>query len=464
MASSSQDVEILVHVTAPSRSCDDATYRQLAQAYLDFQPKQRATLPSLQLSHESSRVSLSKQPREAQPGTHLNQDDSFSAPSPFPTLQSQDLSFQSALDNRFSPVLAVTRPSVSQNPKAPSSLAGDDPSQSSWAPPSSEISDSYPMPDADLVLVSPTRVLQRYMSRPTALPRSPPKRDRSTSEDSQVSKEVGSSPGFLVASSLPLPPANVPDQAQECASLQQAPITVIPLTPFCSQNLARSEQTTDGAYDELVINETTHIQSSLTTFPSQASSFRAESEPPPSKRLKTTQDLISEPASLVRSSSDTCQPRRRLVHSRLDHSQEILSPSPPVGVVDIKPADLVSKKLSKLATDLSSRYRPVTQRELEPFERGHWLLDCTGWNSKTRVETWIFLTNYVGSGLAGWGVWCRRDPSHAWVRLYCWGHIAKHTYLLLYLASGRQLKATGATWIGADGEVALRVPPHDRQA
>jgi hypothetical protein len=34
--------------------------------------------------------------------------------------------------------------------------------------------------------------------------------------------------------------------------------------------------------------------------------------------------------------------------------------------------------------------------------------------------------------------------------------------LLLYLASGRHLKATGAEWIGGDGEVVLEVPPAEK--
>jgi hypothetical protein len=38
------DVEILIHKTAPSRGPDDARYRALAQAYLDFKPASRRRL------------------------------------------------------------------------------------------------------------------------------------------------------------------------------------------------------------------------------------------------------------------------------------------------------------------------------------------------------------------------------------------------------------------------------------
>jgi hypothetical protein len=124
---------------------------------------------------------------------------------------------------------------------------------------------------------------------------------------------------------------------------------------------------------------------------------------------------------------------------------------------------LISEKLAKLARDLSSRYRPTTKRDIEAFERGYWLINCNGWDPTVRFDTWVFLANYLKSGLAGWGTWCRRDKTHDWIRLYCWGHVVKHTYLLLYLASGRQIKTSGAKWYGADGEVALEIPPYEKQ-
>lgn len=84
-------------------------------------------------------------------------------------------------------------------------------------------------------------------------------------------------------------------------------------------------------------------------------------------------------------------------------------------------------------------------------------MDCRRWSEETRLHAWVFLTNYLKSGLAGWGVWCGRDALHEWMRFYCWGHVAKHVYLLMYLASGRQIKGTGARWFDGEGLVALEV-------
>ncbi|PHH89815.1 hypothetical protein CDD83_5221 [Cordyceps sp. RAO-2017] len=89
------------------------------------------------------------------------------------------------------------------------------------------------------------------------------------------------------------------------------------------------------------------------------------------------------------------------------------------------------------------------------------------------------MSNYLRSGLAGWAVWARREgPPDAGagadadeadaaacvrIRLYGWACLAEHTFLLLYLASGRRVKATGARWLDAAGDVALEVAPADRR-
>ena len=45
------DVEIWVHTTAPSRGQDDARYRALAQAYLDFEPAEIRRLDDESAEH-----------------------------------------------------------------------------------------------------------------------------------------------------------------------------------------------------------------------------------------------------------------------------------------------------------------------------------------------------------------------------------------------------------------------------
>jgi hypothetical protein len=135
-----------------------------------------------------------------------------------------------------------------------------------------------------------------------------------------------------------------------------------------------------------------------------------------------------------------------------------------VGVQPLDAESFVTKRLAELPLRLRDRYEPAKAREVLPLERGYWLVDCSMWTRETRNMAWVFLSTYIGNGLAGWGVWCRRDEEFTTIRLYCWGYILEHVYLLLYLVSDRRLlKTTGAAWIGGDGEIAVRVHPRAKR-
>ncbi|KAM0437581.1 hypothetical protein ACHAPT_001945 [Fusarium lateritium] len=457
-SSSAEDAEILVHITAPSRAADDVVYRQLARAYLAFQPQTRTALPPTETwvnaqarvtQQEQVRARAAPSPSEGMAATSFGQ--SFE-------IGSQDLSFEGALDNRSSPCIRYAVPAEKEVLMSSQETGAG--SLKSWYAPPSQISDSYPMPDAGLLSGSPSRVLQRYIGRtgsPQALPipSSPTTRKR---------LHPPSGPDKVdVPSSLPIPSQDESLPLEEPGYVKHN--TIIPRTPQVLETVEApgASNDTEIAVLENLGPDITHISSSIVSSRSPIASPRTGSEPPPAKRAKAYHLQYGE---LVRSSSDTgpALSSRNSQAEQLSNSLEIRPPSPPVGVDDVDPSDLVSEKLAKLARDLSSRYRPDPKRAVDPFERGYWLLDCTDWTAEIRFDTWVFLSNYLRSGLAGWGTWCRRDKSHEWIRLYCWGHVAKHTYLLLYLASGRQLKTTGANWYGADGQLALEVPPYEKQA
>jgi hypothetical protein len=115
---------------------------------------------------------------------------------------------------------------------------------------------------------------------------------------------------------------------------------------------------------------------------------------------------------------------------------------------------MITDVLASLARnlDLEKRFRPESQtRELRPFERGYWLVDCTTWDPDLKRSAWEYLAKYLGSGAAGWGTTCKRDAAFSWIRLYCWGCVVGHMYLVLYLMSKRRVLYTGTSWIAADG-------------
>ncbi|ATY62228.1 hypothetical protein A9K55_007881 [Cordyceps militaris] len=475
---SSGDVEILVHVTARSRVSDDATYRRLAEAYLSFAPGSRAhvTIPS------------SPEPQQPPPSRQYEHDEGGSAVLQSFCSDSQDLSFHGALDNRNSPRVVAARTSPTtppphvlrdENPTTPTTAVHQLPSQ---------IADSYPMPDCDLFIMTPTRVLQRYMGsrQPAPVSSAPPPAslpalvcdgDGNGDEPKRFKVE---DEAVDVCQSSSIPPSDS-SGTHESREKRQATIPVTPLVSEASRKRRAPDHEDDHDTSAL---DVTHISSSIpgSSASSVVGLLRAESDPLPSKRLRQlAQDAGTVP--LVRSASDnshqpvppprnTPLPSSSLSYNALSQipsthpsssSLSVRPPSPPVGVDDLDLASLVAPKFAKLAHDLGSRYRPTFHRggdgALDPLERGHWRVDCQHWPPALRAAAWDFLTKYVRSGLAGWGVWCRRSPDGATIKLYGWAHVVKHTYLLLYLASDRYIKSTGAQWFDAEGLVALEVLP-----
>ena len=158
-------------------------------------------------------------------------------------------------------------------------------------------------------------------------------------------------------------------------------------------------------------------------------------------------------------------------YSRDDKNLRIFSPEPPVGCHHLDAASLITERLAKLAQDLDleHRFTKAAVREknrvrLGPFDRGYWVLDTSGWPAGLRLRAWEFLAKYVSRGDAGWGVWCsRRSRDDQKLRLHCFEATAGHTYLLLYLASQRQILTTGAIWMDGSGSPAITIPPRKRR-
>ncbi|KAH8177494.1 hypothetical protein LIA77_02576 [Sarocladium implicatum] len=599
-SSQPDDVEILVHISAPSRVVDDAGYRQLAQAYLDFKPQRAISLPSPK--HHNQKQLLVKQINShhgaasgrSQQSAIASSSQSYATPAPVPLLlDSQDLSFQSALDNRESPRLGDTTTNIPVLDRISLNHEDEVTSQRSWQEPPSEIADSYPMPHPSLLRNSPSKILQRFLGsyahqplNEVPKPALNPTFDKLSQSRDHI--EVPSSPIELQI--------EVPSSQPELPPLPTIPSS--PPAPIHGHVMVPLSHEEDPGEDELQIVPTsddvmdvTHISNSFIDVGSgSAAGHNTQIQPPQSDDVldvthisgSLIEDCTAAPASqkgalvhaaagdtdpmnVTRISGSTfnddpniaheaCVPgsspkgtpllsdvpngsandqpevvasqKRRLavgepvdevevtrissssfevVDQESDSSRsakrrrgsrssslssttkalnefipavgpkanktptssmqslsfEIIPPSPPAGLQTLEPADLIPPQLAKLAHDLSSRYRPSSpSRPIDPLERGYWLLDYALWPSPARDSTWAFLERYVSSGLAGWGLWCKRneDGEGRWVRVYCWGCAVKHAFLLLYLASERRLKGTGAVWVDAEGEVVVQVP------
>lgn len=183
----------------------------------------------------------------------------------------------------------------------------------------------------------------------------------------------------------------------------------------------------------------------------------------------------------VTSSSPTLIPSK----PSQSNGNSIYAPAPPTSI-STRALALLTPSLIKLASTLNllSRYRPVTQtRPLRPLERGYWAVCTDTWGVDVKERAWNALGVYVRGGRAGWGIWCARGHGGCksceetdrgevalgkygymhedgeW-RIYCWGDVVGHIYLLLYLVSERRVKGTGARWVDGGGELVIVMENH----
>jgi hypothetical protein len=139
------------------------------------------------------------------------------------------------------------------------------------------------------------------------------------------------------------------------------------------------------------------------------------------------------------------------------------APAPEISV--LKPTTLpsqITKSLSTLKTQNPTRFQPrKRKRTLEHDERGHWIVDCVKWPQKLQQEFWNSLYEHVCSGKIGWGTTLHRDTKSpdvlGLVRLYCWGEVVEHMWLLLWLCSQGQILGSRTKWVDASGVVVFEV-------
>ena len=475
-----RDTEILVHVTAPSLAVNDREYRAFAQAYYDFEPTTRVFL-SPKLLSSSSTQSSSIQDLERH-------------------IESPNLSFSSVLDNLPSPRLRLAgRGQQSQT----------DVGEGSWKPPPSTIADSQPGVDLRITsLCSPTRVLEYFIQQRTgeaeSLHASSPTRSYAAVESIPSSfPEVPERTGTpQIHSDEPptssLPPANavliaatpevsrpqISDPATDTSGF------IVPATPYPVVNVPASpplnrealENSKAGSFPLEVIS---------CTSSEIISSFRSDSEPPSRKRRQTDDGATP----LHRSSSDVGprHKRRRTEHEGSvlqqssdvaprqlapDHTRpaaripissdelEIFSPEPATALDFTDARSLITPPLSKIVDDMERwRYEPEVSREVQPFERGYWLIDTSDWDGPRHNKAWQFLSIKLRRGDVGWGTWCQRNREKTWLRVYCFGAVTAHMYFVLYVASHPAIKHQGATWYGGDGQpVIITKPRHGGRA
>jgi hypothetical protein len=505
----SNSSEVLVHIAAPCRPRDDAHYRSLASAYLSFEPSSVRMVASASISPGC----FSNKPSQVHDARLLH------TSQPESSLQSLNASFNSVLDNANSPTIRVANANIQSDSQsralhsqdswqAPPSVIQDsnpDP-HVSWA---RYCSPTRALEYYSAAIPSPIASSQELPPLP-GLPTGTPARQEpivihGTSSSAarirglhNVLPEPNSSSEVVQCSQSPLNTvARSPEPPNNCSSVlapsssRDARINITgvsarsPILQTAEQRNYSGKDVVGSSQDEIskqssLVDETPsrvipscQIDRGSSTIPAfkrpHSSLTRADSEPLVVKRRRHDADFGVDAHTLARSASDltiskikVAIPASQTIRSSQDQSfldhLDIFPPEPPVDELELEPKHLMTERLSQLATEMSieKRFKPKEQtREILAFERGYWLLDCSTWEDTLTKETWGFLKNYVSSGNAGWGTWCRRDENWRWIRVYCWGFVVGHIYLLLYMASMRKVLYTGGSWFDGEGKEVL---------
>ena len=147
-----------------------------------------------------------------------------------------------------------------------------------------------------------------------------------------------------------------------------------------------------------------------------------------------------------------------------------------------------------LPTFYVSFHAQPPSRRLQTHERGHWALSVSSFSKEHKTKVWTYLAKFIGAGRAG-RVSCfleekrkveaeiRNDEPATWqpdgtsrlckdvslcepesgphkedfLRVYCMGEVVPSIWLLLFIATTRQIKGCRAQWIDASGMVVIQM-------
>ncbi|KAL1952863.1 hypothetical protein VTO42DRAFT_4090 [Malbranchea cinnamomea] len=484
-------VETLVHIYAPSGARDDANYRAHARACLEFQPATRLRLSSSDLGDvEAGDGDGDEITREAPPGeTTLGGqfDDS---------VFDEDTQQTASLDSRgenASLGAPLQRPSCLEFP--PSSVP---------APP----------PSSARIEIS---LLSSQDSQSQNIPSPPPPPPPPVAADAAAvaTAPPHSESGPLDDDSVPFetPPSTVPDSQPVFTPNADIEKDNSPGNGRIRVLWARESQ----------LASSQELQSPSAKRPRLASDqpraspglfLDADPSPvppaPPARPDGTDVETAAEPEA-----ADAADAGRQstYVAAALSRRPVEIRPPPPVPSSTADFTTHITPTLHMLAEkmNLTRVFRPARQeRPLRALERGHWFVrlpilraaasDAADRSSTTTTKNapsprsapwtdsvfdqfWNYLATFIGKeGRAGWGVWCLceaeagalpgkpsaadrevpgDDPADLYlvVKVYTWGEIAAHIYLLLYLASERRIKLVpGVEWRDGKEDPIIQMP------
>ncbi|KAJ5222962.1 uncharacterized protein N7469_009202 [Penicillium citrinum] len=487
---------ILVHVAAPSSATDDARYQAQVNAILTLPP-----ISAMTPTFNANNATTMADPMIA----------TSSASSPTDT---QDRRDQTQLPGSLSAPADMHR----RNPRNPhsrsrsqsgSTLQSQSQSRSRSRP--DQIGSNPGLQSAMGPEVLAPALLDRPVQTPSQRSLANPK---SNSLQSLISVIPDSQPYCQEQGEPRAHLSNfISPQAEANSSADQAKTNMVPARNPVPESLANRDHNHDPDLDLDL-----PIQNSLDPiFTTQEGPVDSEGISK-RRRLNTAPNPSTLPQRPIKSPSPLANNQQHLLHRSLPTKSfltttsstlppfpiEIHPPPPPISTSPF--TTHITQTLSMLTQRLKPEriYSPVQQtRDLDTWERGYWAVPITldtveissskSWNITFFNRFWAFLSEFIGKDArAGWGVWCIAEkiqeythpsplPSTAstdeystqdsnadtstdraatisvLLKVYTWGEVVMHVYLLLFLASERRIRGLGAEWRDAAEEVVIRM-------
>lgn len=466
-----EDVELLVHITAPTTAASDNDHRALARAYMGFVPSRTTKLPDPRDIEIASSVDVIEDSFVGQPSKQGN----FAQTSPVefatpdgrtPYRSGDDAGLNPNSDSMLEDDSGRGFNSSSDGNVIRASQAEQHDSIID------EVADSYPHASVSLdSFVSPTRILEHHLRRIRSDGQS--KRlfeddvGRDQADDGGVPQKVARTETQEV---LEFPLQSLRSHEPGSSPQGDANLTVaLTSSPICDSPLAAGP---NGA----TLASTEPIASTRDGNLRNAAKGPVLSEPNLRRhQFDQATRTATKPAAppLTRSTSAPSagpSPANLEAYKRKFSALEVYPPQPAVSVNNLSGSSLLTPRLKDLAeiTPLEQVYHPqfhpstgegtLKESDLRPLQRGYWLLDLSTWDEPSRWTTWARLHKHISRGDLGWCAWSCRDEPCVRLRVYCFASLAGHVYLMLNDASGGKLRGMEVKWIGDEGRPRITVP------
>jgi hypothetical protein len=434
------DVEILVHISAPTTHKDDEKYRDMANAYAAFEDVQPSSSNLLGTSAVIPNHSTAEASQENITSRSIPRSSKLTSKGPPISTTPGDLDSERDIinesDDAYGSFPSVTFAPVPGGDRKPNnSFTSIDESQS---PPGSRLEQLERIQDRWKRSILKSSAAKGGHDGEIRSTKSPTDDTPLFIEDTQVYDGVLTS--YPSDSELSF---RTGDPAQEYIRIDRPPI---PPEPVHAANLH---------------NGIPPVQIPLDSFPTDEETWELVEQ-----QIQYEQGQYVQSTGPVEGTGDD---------GPIDFStlpSEVFAPPPPVSTE--KPGSLPSQitdELELIHQQNKSRFQPERRlRGLEADERGYWVIDASSWSRRAQYDFWSSLCEHVRQGRFGWGVTlyrehqdsegdCRVYPTELGaVRLYCWGEIVEQVWLYIWLCSDGKVAGTKSRWVDADDMPVIQMP------